>query len=528
MAEWSAVVGVAKASHPRTVTANIAYGTAGFRTKADLLDHVMYRMGVMAVVRSMAKGGKYIGVMITASHNPEGDNGVKLVDPAGEMLEQSWEGVATQLANCADVDLPQQLNSIIKQFNITADPSNAQILVGRDTRSSSPRLSAAVVAGVTAAGGSYTDLGVVTTPQLHYMVVANNTDGGYGVPSLAGYYDKLTAAFNKFLAGVAGKGNYLPRLVFDGANGVGGGAMAEFVKLLNNTLDVDLVNTGQGVLNSGCGADHVKTSQSPPGGLGDRDMRGRRCASVDGDADRVIYFYYSDSGEFRMLDGDRIATLIAGYLQQQLAAAGLSDKLRLGLVQTAYANGASTRYISDTLSVPVSCVPTGVKHLHHEAVNYDIGVYFEANGHGTVVFSPAAETAMRAASPRLGLLVDVVNQTVGDAISDMLLVEAILADRGWSAQDWDKQYTDFPNRLAKVRVADRTAVTTADAERRVVTPAGLQERIDELVANYQDGRSFVRPSGTEDVVRVYAEAATREAADQLSEKVCQVVTEMLA
>ena len=78
------------------------------------------------------------------------------------------------------------------------------------------------------------------------------------------------------------------------------------------------------------------------------------------------------------------------------------------------------------------------------------------NGHGTVVFSPAAETAMRAASPRLGLLVDVVNQTVGDAISDMLLVEAILADRGWSAQDWDKQYTDFPNRLAKVRTASGT------------------------------------------------------------------------
>lgn len=29
-------------------------------------------------------------------------------------------------------------------------------------------------------------------------------------------------------------------------------------------------------------------------------------------------------------------------------------------------------------------MPTGVKHLHHEAKNSDIGVYFEANGHGTV------------------------------------------------------------------------------------------------------------------------------------------------
>jgi len=40
-----------------------------------------------------------IGVMITASHNPECDNGVKLVDPAGEMLEASWEKHAAHLAN---------------------------------------------------------------------------------------------------------------------------------------------------------------------------------------------------------------------------------------------------------------------------------------------------------------------------------------------------------------------------------------------------------------------------------------------
>ena len=40
-----------------------------------------------------------IGVMITASHNDEPDNGVKLVDPHGEMLQASWEGIATKLAN---------------------------------------------------------------------------------------------------------------------------------------------------------------------------------------------------------------------------------------------------------------------------------------------------------------------------------------------------------------------------------------------------------------------------------------------
>ena len=40
--------------------------------------------------------------------------------------------------------------------------------------------------------------------------------------------------------------------------------------------------------------------------------------------------------------------------------------------------------------VPVVFTPTGVKHLHHEATHFDIGVYFEANGHGTVLFSERA------------------------------------------------------------------------------------------------------------------------------------------
>lgn len=32
----------------------------------------------------------------------------------------------------------------------------------------------------------------------------------------------------------------------------------------------------------------------------------------------------------------------------------------------------------------MKCTKTGVKHLHHAAQEFDIGVYFEANGHGTV------------------------------------------------------------------------------------------------------------------------------------------------
>jgi len=74
---------------------------------------------------------------------------------------------------------------------------------------------------------------------------------------------------------------------------------------------------------------------------------GTRAASLDGDADRLVYFYLDSRGTFKLLDGDKIATLVAGYLQKLIKDSGL--KLNLGLVQTAYANGSSTEYINKTL-----------------------------------------------------------------------------------------------------------------------------------------------------------------------------------
>jgi phosphomannomutase len=56
----------------------------------------------------------------------------------------------------------------------------------------------------------------------------------------------------------------------------------------------------------------------------------------------------------------------------------------------------------------------------------------------------------------------------------------------------------------------------------------FQGAIDVGVISVDDvnARSFVRPSGTEDVVRVYAEASTQEKADQLTLKVMQIVHEI--
>ena len=60
----------------------------------------------------------------------------------------------------------------------------------------------------------------------------------------------------------------------------------------------------------------------------------------------------------------------------------------------------------------------------------------------------------------------------------------------------------------------------------LVAPAALQAKIDALAASHKSGRAFVRPSGTEDVVRVYAEAATRRDADALALEVRRAVFDL--
>lgn len=84
-------------------------------------------------------------------------------------------------------------------------------------------------------------------------------------------------------------------------------------------------------------------------------------------------------------------------------------------------------------------------------------------------------------------------------------------------------YNDLPNRLVRVEVRDRNIFKAVDAERRLESPEGAQAEIDKLVGKYEQGRSFARASGTEDAVRVYAEARTRSEADDLAQKVANVV-----
>ncbi|KAJ4908127.1 Phosphoacetylglucosamine mutase [Raphanus sativus] len=528
---------------PLPQSLKLSYGTAGFRGDASLLDSTVYRVGILSALRSLKLGSSTVGLMITASHNKVSDNGVKVADPSGGMLSQEWEPFADQIANASS---SEELVWLIKEFVEREKISIGgvgEVLLGRDTRPSGYSLLRAAEIGVSSVLGCVAvDKDLLTTPLLHWMVRAKNK--GLNA-SKYDYFENLTTSLMCLIDLIPVSEFKITKLVLDGANGVGGQVMNEFSFC---TLDVEIRNTGfqGGVLNEGVGADFVQKEKVVPLGFGSKDDVGVRCASFDGDADRLVYFYVpseSSGGKIELLDGDKILSLFALFVKEQLNTFdddGKEGELsRLGVVQTAYANGASTDYLKG-LGLDVVFAKTGVKHLHEKAAEFDVGIYFEANGHGTILFSESFVSLLVGkqkdlsegsdeynAVSRLVAVSNLINQAVGDAISGLLLVEVILQHMGWSVQKWNELYKDLPSRQVKVEVPDRTAVVTTSEETEALKPLGIQDAINGEIKKYKRGRAFIRPSGTEDVVRVYAEASTQEDADSLGDSVAQLVKSFL-
>jgi len=530
----------------------LSYGTSGFRADASILQSTVFRVGILAALRSL-KTQSVIGLMITASHNQVSDNGVKIADPSGGMISQAWEPFADALANAPDsLHLVQLVDDFVRKENIPFEGlESAEILLGRDTRPSGESLLEAAKKGINSIVGAVAvDMGVLTTPQLHWMVRARNK--GMKATELD-YFDQLSSSFSKLIDLIPHGNivNTMDKVIVDAANGVGGEKLVVLKKVLQ-FLDLEIRNSGkEGVLNEEVGADYVQKEKVVPRGFAPADA-GTRCASLDGDADRLVYFSVIPNADNRihLIDGDKILSLFALFIMEQLSILNQNEcggennsyPATLGVVQTAYANGASTDYLKH-LGLEVVFTPTGVKYLHEKAAEYDIGIYFEANGHGTILLSEgllhwldgrsskpsltSKGSEQQKAALRLLAVSKLINQAVGDALSGLLLVEAILQHMGWSIHRWSELYHDLPSRQLKVKVVDRSAVVTENAETVVVRPLGIQEAINAETAKYPQGRCFIRPSGTEDVVRVYAEASTEEAADNLANSVARLVDQFL-
>lgn len=516
--------------HPRPKP--LAYGTSGFRSNAAALEEAVLRCGIVAACRSHSHDGRAVGAMVTASHNPPADNGVKLVEPDGSMLSSEWEPVATSFVNLDENPLSAFAPLIDVDDLIRL--RRAVVVVGRDTRSSSPSLSSLLERGVKVVGGIVINIGQVTTPQLHIAVRAYNQNA---TMNLDDYFANLSCSFKTLIGRHEIYQDVIGSLVIDCANGVGALAVEKVSSLLQG---VKIVNKpGEGPLNDKCGADYVQKNLLMPKVYGEQP-NGEIWASLDGDADRLVIYRPERNGhDIILADGDRFAALVVSFITEHLNIADISN-LSIAVAQTAYSNGAVTHFLSSLGSIEIVTAKTGVKHLEKAIARFDIGVYWEPNGHGTVLFNDNAieqlkhaYDAVRKNESQVGRMESInallsisklANQTVGDGVADLLLVIAILSRNGMTFDDWMQMYDERCSCNMIVHVANKSVILTADCDRRVEKPAALRDAIANISSD-EGCRAFVRPSGTEDVVRVYAEAPAQcdGKAKEMARSICRAV-----
>ena len=386
----------------------------------------------------------------------------------------------------------------------------ARVLVGRDTRGSGPELEAALARGIVSAGGTAVLAGVLPTPavallaqDLGAVVSASHNPPEYnGVKIFDREGRKLTDAEEEeiealFDAPARGDGtvehldgageSYLNHVVerfgadLTGFNVVvdcANGAFFELAPAAFETVGAQVTTIGvepDGTnINDGCGAMNLEALSHKVVETG-ADLG----VAFDGDGDRMLAV--DERGE--TLDGDQILAILAPSLDIDLVAVTVMTNL-------------------------------GFHRLMDE---HGIRVVTTAVGDRYVLEALRAEGGLLGGE-QSGHILWLRDHVTGDGLAAALLLCSALGGRPLS--EAAATMTRYPQAKENVRVAHRPA----DGD----MPPAIVEEAERMNAELGDsGRVLVRPSGTEPVVRVLAEAATEEEAARISATIAALVAREL-
>ena len=395
-------------------------------------------------------------------------------------------------------------------------------VVGRDPRASGEMLESAVVAGLASAGADAVRVGVLPTPAVAFLVDALGAD--LGVMISASHNAMPDNGIKLFAAG----GHKLPDAVElaveegldrpsarpTGAH-VGrvrddpdaGGRYVEHLlactpqPLSGLRVVVDCAHGAAAAVAPDCyaraGAEVVAIAAEPDGlnindGVGSTHLGPLRAAvrahgadlgiAHDGDADRCL----AVDADGRIVDGDQLMAVLA--LAMQEAGELISDTL----VATVMSN-LGLHLAMREQGVTVRTTQVGDRYVLEELRSGGFALGGEQSGH---VVLPAFATT-------------------GDGLLTALRVMARMAETGKRLADLAGVVTVLPQVLENVRVADKDAVASSTAVRDAVAAAAA--RLGDT------GRVLLRPSGTEQLVRVMVEAPTAEQARSTAEELAAVV-----
>ncbi|KAI5171618.1 phosphoacetylglucosamine mutase [Nematocida sp. LUAm3] len=548
----------------------IAYGTAGYRTKDEDITDIVCRAYIVCAIRS-AMLNKPVGIVLTASHNPVGDNGIKYVDYTGNMFDEEWEEISDRIINCPNKDFA----SAISRYSL----KKSAVYMSRDTRESGKEMIEKCKQAAKALQGEHAlmDLGVTSTPQMHFLIrvlserrITNDEDKEIreGKEILDLYFHRIRS-FSALVKKVF-ESQEKTKIVLDSSNGVGREIFSKIKNALSDTTDMLLLSNSKN-LNEACGSDYIKSKRLLPTGVtgekeaceietdGGKVPGNTFICAYDGDCDRIVYLR-PDTNE--LIDGDRLSVLFSSFINHLLVAC--EEEVPLVSVATAYSNGAAMEEMK--MRGELKIAGTGVKNLQKEAVKHKITVWFESNGHGTIFFADSVKTQLRkkinyeAAENILDLskeeldkrMSDVLSQVtpnlsghvkqkaspyntmfrplsknqaslllygmaslfdpyIGDAAVNMALSEGIFYSKFISHPLLLGIYQDLPNVLANIR-GNREALTDLF--------------IESVKRKYNEIRVHLRASGTEDLIRIYAEGNSAEALNEALEEIKKMISDL--
>jgi phosphoglucosamine mutase len=401
-----------------------------------------------------------------------------------------------------------------------ARAGRATVVVGCDPRLSSPMLVAATTAGLLQAGCDVLDLGIVPTPVVPFKLLARKAGGGImitashnpvpdnGIKFFGADGFKIGTDVEAAIEHAIDKGTghlanadfgtvvsldaqpaylaFLRKVVRSASNGhtlrivldCACGATSELaprafeqagfeIDVINGRFDGSRINVNSGATDLQMLASRVKKTKADLG------------LAFDGDGDRVLAVDHLG----RAVSGDKIIALMATRIKayRDQGAVVMTQMTNLGVEETLGRQGV---------------------HLHRTEVG-DIQVL----------------KGMQAAGLSLGgeqsghvIMLDLA--TSGDGILTGLRLADLVRKAKRPLAELVADFPEFPQKLTNLQLRDKEAWRRSKA---------LTRELARVRSSYPDVRFYLRPSGTENLIRVLTESRSAEQCTLGNEAACRAL-----
>lgn len=404
-----------------------------------------------------------------------------------------------------------------------------KVYVARDTRISGQMLGTSLISGLLSVGIEVYDLGIIATPGVAYLVKKDGVSAGVMIS--ASHNPALDNGIKFFGADgfkledsqeleiealLDAERDTLPR---PSAQGLGilhdySEAVRKYDEFLKNTAEgsfdgfkitLDTANgatyTSARTVFSDLSADLNVIGETPDGlninlGVGSTHPENLAKAVVengsdlglafDGDGDRLIAV--DETGA--IVDGDKIMFIVAKHLHEK----GL---LAQDTVVTTVMSNLGFHKVLEAAGINSVITAVGDRYVVEE---------MKKNGHNF-------------GGEQSGHIIYLDNNTTGDGQASAILLVKVMRETGKKLSELAAQVTIYPQKLVNVRVENSMKSKAME----VPEIANIIAKMEEKMAG--NGRILVRPSGTEPLLRVMAEAPTDKEVDEYVDTIVAVVRE---